>query len=191
MSQPRVYRSCTARDGQEFVIREAAISDAEQLIAHTRGILAEPQWSVTESGEFQVTARQEEDWIAGFRQRPHNILLVADVGTPNAPHVIGALNFSAQPRFRVRHRGRVGIGVQAAYRGLGVGAALLQALLDWTATEPELERIELSVFAHNDGAMRLYHKLGFREEARLQWAFKLADGTYYDEIMMVKWVKQS
>jgi len=189
MSQPRVYTSCITRDGQEFVIREAVITDAAQLIAHMRGILAEPQWSITESGEFQVTANQEEEWIAGFRQRPHNILLVADLGTPQDPRIVGAVNFSTQPRLRVRHRGRLGIGVQAGYRGLGVGAALLQTLLDWATMEPELERIELSVFAHNEGAIRLYRKLGFVEEARLKHAFKLVDGSYYDEIMMVKWVK--
>jgi RimJ/RimL family protein N-acetyltransferase len=191
MSHPRVRRLCTTRDGQKFVIREAAITDAEQLMAHTRGILSEPQWSVTESEEFQVTTQQEEDWIAGFRQRPHSILLVAGMGTRQDSRVIGAVTFNTQPRFRVRHRGRVGIGVQAAYRGLGVGEALLQALLDWAAAEPDIERVELSVFAHNEGAIRLYRKLGFAEEARLPRAFKLADGSYYDEIMMVKWVKQS
>jgi RimJ/RimL family protein N-acetyltransferase len=72
---------------------------------------------------------------------------------------------------------------------LGVGAALLQVLLDWAKAEPDLERIELSVFAHNEGAIRLYRKLGFVEEARLLRAFKLADGSYYDEVMMVQWVK--
>jgi RimJ/RimL family protein N-acetyltransferase len=189
MSQPRIHESCITRDGQEFVIREAAIADAGQLIAHTRGILAEPQWSITEPGEFQVTAKQEEEWIAGFRQRPHNILLVADFGTPQSPRIAGTVNFSTQPRFRVRHRGRLGIGVQATYRGLGVGAALLQVLLDWAKAEPDLERIELSVFGHNEGAIRLYRKLGFVVEARLLRAFKLADGSYYDEIMMVQWVK--
>lgn len=189
MSQPRVHVACITRNGQGYVIREAVVADAAQLIDHTREILAEPQWSVTESGEFQVTAKQEEEWIAGFRQRPHNILLVADVGTAQQPRIVGAVNFSTQPRFRVRHRGRLGIGVQAAYRKSGVGEALMQALLDWAAAEPELERIELSVFAHNEGAIRLYRKLGFVEEARLQRVFKLADGSYYDEIMMVQWVK--
>jgi RimJ/RimL family protein N-acetyltransferase len=189
MSQPRIHASCITRDGREFIIRESVVTDAAQLIANTRGILDEPQWSITEPGEFQVTAKQEEEWIAGFQQRPHNILLVADFGTLQDPWIAGAANFSTQPRFRVRHRGRLGIGVQATYRGFGVGAALLQALLDWATAEPELERVELSVFAHNEGAIRLYHTLGFAEEARLQRAFKLADGSYYDEIMMVKWVK--
>jgi RimJ/RimL family protein N-acetyltransferase len=189
MSPPRVHRLCTTRDGRKFVIREAGIADAEQLIAHTRGILSEPQWSVTESDEFRVTTKQEEDWIAGFQQRSHSLLLVADLGTPQDPQVIGAVHCTTQPRFRVRHRGRVGIGVQAAYRGLGVGEALLQALLDWAVDESDIERIELSVFAHNEGAIRLYRKLGFVEEGRLPRAFKLADGSYYDEIMMVKWVK--
>jgi len=81
------------------------------------------------------------------------------------------------------------LSVQIPYRGLGIGQALLQTLLDWATVEPGLERIELSVFAHNTRALDLYRKLGFVEEARLPRTVKLADGTYYDDVMMVKWVK--
>jgi RimJ/RimL family protein N-acetyltransferase len=102
---------------------------------------------------------------------------------------VGIVHLMAQHRFRTRHRARLGISVQAPYRGIGVGEALLTALLDWAAAEPELERIELSVFAHNQRAINLYRKLGFVEEARLAKAYKLADNTYYDDVLMVKWVK--
>jgi RimJ/RimL family protein N-acetyltransferase len=189
MPKSRVYRRLQGRDGRAFTIREAELTDAEQLIAHARTMLAEPEWNVTELSEFRTTVDQEEAWITGFHERPHSILLVADFGRPGAAHLGGVISFSSQARIRLRHRGRLGIGVQVPFRGLGVGEALLTTLTDWATAEPELERVELSVFAHNMRAMNLYVKCGFVEEARLPRACKLADGTYYDEVMMVKWVK--
>lgn len=50
--ESRVYRRCKTRDGREFVVREAAVTDAEQLLANARAILAEPRWSVTELDGF-------------------------------------------------------------------------------------------------------------------------------------------
>ncbi len=116
--------------------------------------------------------------------------MVADFGKRGETRIGGVISFFAQPRVRIRHRGRLGIGVQPPYRGMGVGEALLNTLLAWAAAEPELERVELSVFGHNTRAINLYRKLGFVEEARLQRAYKLSDGTYYDDVMMVKWINQ-
>lgn len=189
MDEPRVLKPTRTRDGRAFTVREADPADAPQIVAHSRSVLAEPQWNITELDEFQVSIESEAEWVRGFRRRPHNLLLVADVGEPGKPHIVGLASFMTQQRLRMRHRGRVGIGVQAGYRGVGVGEALLRALLDWATGEPEIERVELSVFAHNGRAMSLYLKLGFVEEARLRRAFKLADGSYYDDVMMVKWVK--
>ncbi len=189
MKQPRVYQQLRARDGRPYVIREGEIGDAAQLLAHARMMLEEPQWSVTEKSEFRSTLEQEESWIISFRERPHSILLVADFGTLGRPQVGGELSFGTQARLRTRHRGRLGIGVQPPYRGIGVGEALLLVLLDWAEREPELERVELSTFPHNTRALNLYRKLGFVEEARLERAYKLSDGTYSDDVMMVKWVK--
>jgi RimJ/RimL family protein N-acetyltransferase len=185
----RVYLNRQTKDGRSFIIREAERSDASQLIAHARSILLEPYWNITEPREFRMTVAQEEAWIHDFRARPHGIILVADIGSAFRSRIAGMVSFTGQARFRMRHRGGLGIGVQTPYRGQGIGEALLRALLDWAAREPELERVELAVFAHNERALNLYRKLGFEEEGRRLRAFKLADGSYYDEIQMVKWVK--
>ena len=91
---------------------------------------------------------------------------------------------STETRRRVRHRSRIGISVAGEYRGVGVGETLLRTVIDWAKQQPGLERLELSVFAHNTRAINLYRKLGFVEMARLPKAFKLGDGTYYDDVMM-------
>ncbi len=185
----RVYRSCTARDGRAYVVRAAELTDAPLLIAHTRAILEEPEWNVTEQAEFGPSRDQEESWILSFGERSHSVLLVADFGLANRAEIAGLVSLSTQPRFRLRHRGRIGISVQAPYRRLGVGETLLRTALDWATSDPELERIELSVFSHNGRALGLYRKLGFVEEARFPRSIKLRDGTYYDELTMARWVK--
>jgi RimJ/RimL family protein N-acetyltransferase len=189
MASPRVHVRCTARDGRPFVIREGDAGDAAQLIGHARAILSEPEWNISEPHEFNLTLEEEKTWIEGFRKQPHSILLVADAGGPGASNVVGVLSFKTQPRYRMRHRGRLGIGVQVSYRGVGIGEALLRVLLEWAAVESELERVELSVLAHNTRAINLYRKLGFEVEGRGERAFKLADGSYYDDLQMVRWVK--
>ncbi len=189
MSPSRVRLQQQTKDGRSFTIREAEPSDAAQLIVHARSILLEPYWNITEPYEFSMTVAQEEAWIHDAHTKPHGIILVADIGSSFRPHIAGMVSFSGHARFRMRHRGGLGIGVQTPYRGQGIGEALLRALLDWAAAEPELERVELAVFAHNERALNLYLKLGFTEESRRLRAYKLADGSYYDEIQMVKWVK--
>lgn len=47
------------------------------------------------------------------------------------------------------------------------------------------EQLELGVFSDNSSALHLYQKLGFQEVGRMPNAFKLPDGSYSDEIMMV------
>jgi RimJ/RimL family protein N-acetyltransferase len=189
MKQGRVFRPCTTRDGRPYVVREAELTDATLLIQHTQAMLREPQWSITEAHEFRLTLDEEERWILSFGQRNHSLLLVADFGSHDRPVVGGMLSFWVQPRRRLRHRGRVGLGVQAQYRGVGVGETLLRTLLNWAEAEPEVERVELSVFAHNTRAISLYRKVGFVEEARLLRSYKLDDESYYDDVMMVRWVK--
>jgi RimJ/RimL family protein N-acetyltransferase len=189
MWRPALNSLCRTSSGQTYHVREGELSDAAELIRHSQVMLADPRWNVTEPDEFLPSLDLEEGWILGFRERPHNMLLVADFGTIQEPRLAGMLSFVVQSRRRLRHRGRLGIGVEEPYRRQGIGAALLSELLRWAAAEPELERVELSVLAHNARAIGLYRKLGFVEEARIPKAYKLANGEYYDDLQMVKWVK--
>jgi GNAT superfamily N-acetyltransferase len=62
--------------------------------------------------------------------------------------------------------GRVGgMWVDPAHRRLGVGSALLQAVLEW-AGEMRFDSIGLWAPAHEEGAIALYTRAGFRETGR-------------------------
>ena len=49
-------------------------------------------------------------------------------------------------------------------------------------------QLELGVFCDNERALRFYRKLGFAECGRTPRAFRLADGSFRDEIQMVRFL---
>jgi RimJ/RimL family protein N-acetyltransferase len=89
---------------------------------------------------------------------------------------------SAAPRIAAqRHNATLGVLLLPEYRRLGLGEELMRAALKQCAGK--WERIELSVYSHNERAHRLYLRCGFVEEGRRRGAWKL-DGVTSDIIDM-------
>lgn len=96
--------------------------------------------------------------------------------------LVGAASLIRQGGRR-RHVADLAIGVHDDVQGQGVGKAMLHALMDAADRWLDLHRVELTVFADNQGAVRLYSRFGFVEEGRLRdYAFR--DGTYADALFM-------
>ena len=68
-------------------------------------------------------------------------------------------------RYNVRHRAEFGISVDEAFWGLGIGKALMEAVIA-CAKLVHYTQLELSVVAYNERAVSMYHKLGFVEFGR-------------------------
>ncbi len=81
------------------------------------------------------------------------------------------------------HRATLGLGLVAAYRGLGGGSALLGAALAWARATPELAWVDLSVFCTNSPAERLYRRAGFVETGRVTDELRV-DGVSIDQLHM-------
>lgn len=80
------------------------------------------------------------------------------------------------------HSGVLGMGVMDAYRGDGIGTALLHNTID-QARSQGLTRVELTVRANNTNAMALYEKFGFSVEGVKKNGARI-DGVYEDIICM-------
>jgi RimJ/RimL family protein N-acetyltransferase len=96
---------------------------------------------------------------------------------------IGWANLNPFERPGHAHLATLGMGVLAPHRGRGVGDALLARLIA-EASGLRLERLELTVYAENLPAIRLYRKHGFSVEG-VKRRYKKLDGAYDDAIMMV------
>jgi putative acetyltransferase len=83
------------------------------------------------------------------------VTLVAEV----EGRVAGLLSASRGDRPVTRHVAEFGITVGSAYRGVGVGRALIEAFEDW-ARRHRVDRCVLGVYATNEQARHLYESLG-------------------------------
>jgi RimJ/RimL family protein N-acetyltransferase len=83
-----------------------------------------------------------------------------------------------------RQRVHIILGVRQLYYRQGIGTRLLTACEDWARAQ-RLQRLELSVMAHNFPALTLYGKRGFQIEGTAPYALCI-DGNYIDLYYMSK-----
>ena len=78
--------------------------------------------------------------------------------------------------------------------GQGYGSDALRALVGFGFDQLRLERIQLDVFDYNDGARRVYERVGFRHEGTLRHAV-YRDGAFHDvhrmAILRAEWSSRS
>lgn len=97
--------------------------------------------------------------------------------------LIGMAGFKQETGPKDSHKGFVwGMYVRADWRGKGVGAALMAAVV--AAARNTVEQLTLAVVQDNDTAIALYRKIGFQVYGVEPRALKSASG-YSDEVLMV------
>lgn len=164
-------------DGVE--VRVARPSDAGAFLSAYAEVAREKRFIQTE----RVTARVR-DYRRRFRrswdERGANLVAV------DGDRVVGSLSIRRDDHPATWHVATLGMFVVAGHRGRGLGGALMREALRW-AREHRVERVELTVYPHNEPAIALYRRFGFVEEGRLVRHAKKSYG-YEDEILMAVWL---
>jgi ribosomal protein S18 acetylase RimI-like enzyme len=126
----------------------------------------------------------EVDWFSREYRRVltgDSVWSVAEVeGRVVGNCVIGRQGANASSE--MAHVGVLGILVDSAFRGKGVGSALLRHALE--ACRGKFEVVRLSVFSVNQDAQRLYRRFGFETSGHAPRAVRRGTG-YFDEEEMV------
>ena len=155
----------------EFSIRPVEIGDGKGINALRRmpgvfeNILGIPSERV----------KRNEDFIANMESNQHQ--LVAVTKAENGEElIIGTAGLTVNANHRTRHSGSIGIMIHKDYQNMGIGTALMKALLDITDNWLMLVRVELEVFEDNERAIRFYEMFGFEIEGLKRFAgIKTAD----------------
>lgn len=168
------------RAAEPFVIRPAAPSDAERLIAHAQNMADEAaRWLPLQREEFQISVDEERAILSKAAESENSLFLVAEVNRD----IVGVLSYSGGRRKATRHVASLGLSVRAAWQGHGVGTDLLTEAIRRAKESGCIRRLELYVYADNERAIRLYKRLGFVTEGVREKAV-LREGQYIDELAM-------
>lgn len=135
----------------------------------------------TISGIFSERLPFAEDFVKSLGPNDHHF--VAEVLSENNYIVVGSAGLAINPKPRKRHMAVVGVMVHTDWQKKGIGRMLLDRLIDLSDNWLLLKRLELTVFASNDHAIRLYKSLGFETEGTIRSATAM-HGSYVDELIM-------
>ncbi|KAK5117836.1 hypothetical protein LTR85_008610 [Meristemomyces frigidus] len=81
------------------------------------------------------------------------------------PNPIGAIALKPVLASMVQHRStEIGINIVTAYQGQGYGGEAINWILEWAFETAGLHRVSVQHFEYNEGAGRLYERLGFKVE---------------------------
>jgi len=163
-------------------VRGIEARDAAAYVELLRRLDSESPFLMWEPGERAITAEAVVERLeAGSEERLHLVALHDDV-------VVGFLVCHRGSLARIHHRCDFTMAVGEEHRGQGIGGRLLHEMETW-ATATGIERIELTVMAHNHGAIRLYTEHGYVREGLKKGAIRVA-GQPVDEVVMAKILPQ-
>lgn len=161
----------------KFQIEPARPEDAEALLAYMKQIGGESDNLTFGAEGLPITAEQERVYLQSMLDSEDDTQLIVRQG--------GAIIADASmQRFhrRMSHRAEVGISVVKEYWGMGIGSALMEAIISF-AKEHGIRQLNLEVRSDNERAIRLYEKFGFQKLVTFPAFFRI-DGRDVDFDLM-------
>jgi len=170
------------------VIREGVARDAPRFVEHTNALVAETDFMLQCPGDSLPDTDFQRQLLTYFERADNFLYLVAvrPGGGPGREAIIGSVALTGGSTRRNRHVVQLGMGVERAVWGRGVGGLLLEAAMDWCWSNPSVRRLELQVFADNPVALELYRSRGFLEEGILRTEARVG-ADFHDLVGMGQW----
>lgn len=115
---------------------------------------------------------------------PSTTATPGDSAVPSDSIPIGTISLTATEPLKMHHRNTmVGVNVSAPYQGQGYGSEAIVWALDWAFRHANMHRVGIEAHAWNEGAVRLYQRLGFVVEGRKREVVWY-DGAWHDGVEM-------
>lgn len=161
-------------------IRHVCEQDDQMLADLILRIEKESDFMLYEGGERSLDARGINQKIKTVQSQENSTIIVAE----DDSKLIGYVMAMGGLARRNRHSAYLVAGLLKDYRNKGIGTKMFQTLLSW-AEKKGLHRLELTVIAHNDAAIALYKKMGFKVEGVKRDSLWIS-GKYVDEYYMAR-----
>lgn len=154
----------------DFIIREASITDAKELIEYLNLVGGQSNYLTFGANEFNLPVEQKEDFIRSV-QNSNNEYLIAI----SNEKVVGSICSSIFDNSHFKHNINFDVTVLKDCQGMGIGKALVGQFIDKVKVNPEISNIVIEVRSDNSNAIKLYEKLGFTKVGEIPNNFKSND----------------
>lgn len=168
-------------NNKEVLIRLAIIEDAPSLLNLKRSYIEESQTIPLTLAEYGNDLDQERNLIDRYNSSPNSCLLVAE----SDGLLVGNIDLTGHQRQSMNHTAVLGMGLVKEVRGLGLGYALMEEVINYCKAETDVKVIWLDVFDNNTSAKALYKKQGFIQCGYIPNFFYL-NGVYIDKVTMAR-----
>ena len=170
------------RNGKSVNIRAPKVEDAADIIYVISTCDTETPFLARNPGEFSFTVEQEAAFIERILSDENHEWFIAEYDGKIVGQCSAHIPSSNQ---RFCHRSEVAFAILKDYCDLGIGGKMMLECIEWCKNKGA-EQIEITVVEGNDRAKKMYENFGFEVYGRKPNALKYLDGTYRDELFMVK-----
>jgi phosphinothricin acetyltransferase len=179
MKTGQVLQELYARGGRKVILRTPRWEDLDDLMELVNSLMEEG----TEISRDKKASRDEEiDWLSSVLARlegEETFLLVAEVDG----RVVASSDINRQRGYE-KHAGVVGIVIKGGFRDLGIGTAMMRALVE-VAKKMGLKVLTLSAYASTRRAIHVHEKVGFVQTDLIPKKH-LKEGKCMSEVIMTK-----
>ena len=150
----------------EIQIRRASAADVDGFVASSARLFAEDAGTYDDTVDVEWPRKHGAQRFLDGLGDPQRLVLVA-VAPPGTVvgHLVGLVSEPTAMR-PVRVATLLSLYVFGAHRGGGVGARLVNEFRQW-ARGRDSDRLEVTAYAGNDGALRFYRRHGFAAQSVL------------------------
>ena len=170
------------KNGKNCSLRSPGPDDASAMLDFLRLTYSETDYMTRYPEEVKFTVEDEADLLKNRIGDSDGMMITAWIDG----HLTGCVSFSRiSGVIKIRHRAGLGICVAKDYWNAGLGSLLLSEAIAY-AEKSGFEQLELEVITVNDRAIRMYRNFGFEQYGTRARAFRMNDGSYLSEHLMMK-----
>lgn len=157
-----------------YIIREADIEDAENIIEYIKIVSDETDFLISDSSERNFTVRKEKEFLQNIQSSILEKIFLFEIENK----IVGMCSIEGINKIRIKHRVDLAITVLKNYWGNKIGEKLIDYAIEYCKSNC-IKKIELTVRIDNERALKLYKKFGFEIEGEIK-NFIYLNGNYYN-----------
>lgn len=157
-----------------YIIREANIEDAENVIEYIKIVSDETDFLISDSSERNFTVRKEKEFLQNIQSSILEKIFLFEIENK----IVGMCSIEGINKIRIKHRVDLAITVLKNYWGNKIGEKLIDYAIEYCKSNC-IKKIELTVRIDNERALKLYKKFGFEIEGEIK-NFIYLNGNYYN-----------